>query len=32
MGALAWENDMKAALAKAQAAQKPVLADFFNPG
>jgi len=32
MGAIAWETDMKAALAKAQAAKKPVFADFFNPG
>lgn len=32
MGAIAWETDMKAALGKAQAGQKPVLVDFFNPG
>ena len=32
MGALAWETDMKAAMAKALAGQKPVLVDFFNPG
>jgi hypothetical protein len=34
MGAIAWETDMQAALAKAQAqaGQKPLLVDFFNPG
>jgi len=32
MGAIAWETDMKASLAKAQAGQMPVLVDFFNPG
>ena len=32
MAAIAWETDMKAALTKAQAGQKPVLVDFFNPG
>ena len=32
MGTIAWETDMKSALAKAQAVQQPVFADFFNPG
>ena len=32
MEAIAWETDLKQALAKAQAEQKPVLVDFFNPG
>jgi hypothetical protein len=32
MGAIPWEIDMKSALAQAQAVQRPVFADFFNPG
>jgi hypothetical protein len=27
-----WATDMKSALAKAAAEQKPVFLDFFNPG
>jgi hypothetical protein len=27
-----WENDLKTGLARAQAEQKFVLLDFFNPG
>jgi hypothetical protein len=29
---LAWETDMKSALAAAQAQGRQVLLDFFNPG
>jgi hypothetical protein len=29
--AIAWETDMKAALARARAERKPILIDFFNP-
>jgi len=32
MGTIAWETDIKVALAKAQTIQKPVMVDFFNPG
>jgi hypothetical protein len=32
MAAIAWKTDMNAALRKAQDGQKPVFADFFNPG
>jgi hypothetical protein len=28
---IAWETDMKTALARAASEKKPVLADFFNP-
>jgi hypothetical protein len=27
-----WENEMDAALARAQGESKPVLLDFYNPG
>jgi hypothetical protein len=27
-----WETDLDAAVSKAQAAKKPILLDFFNPG
>lgn len=27
-----WETDFNAAVSKAQAAKKPILLDFFNPG
>lgn len=27
-----WETDIKTALDRAKAEQKPVLVDFFNPG
>jgi hypothetical protein len=32
MAAIAWKTDLKEALAAAQAIQKPVMVDFFNPG
>jgi len=28
---IVWETDMKSALAKAAAEEKPVFLDFFNP-
>ena len=30
-GPIAWESDMKTALARAEKEKKPVLIDFFNP-
>jgi uncharacterized protein YyaL (SSP411 family) len=29
---ITWETNMKAALKKAKAENKPILLDFFNPG
>jgi hypothetical protein len=31
-GKIAWETDLKKALARAKNEKKPVLLDFFNPG
>jgi hypothetical protein len=30
-GAIKWEMDLNAALARAKAEEKPVFLDFFNP-
>jgi len=30
--AISWENEMQAALSRAQSENKLVLLDFFNPG
>jgi hypothetical protein len=29
---ISWESDLEKGLARAKAAKKPVLLDFFNPG